>query len=158
MCWPKIALSAEDNKRIAAELLKLEPQRSDRSVGKLVGLHHTTVATGVREPLERTGEISQLGRRVGADGKIRQQPSTKTPKPLRKEAQIRALREQKPVVVRPQAAAQPATDDVDALQALLLTLRGDPRRITGIPLDKRVTMARTCLAWLNLTPDDLRAP
>jgi len=151
-------LSAEHKKRIAAELLKVEPQRSDRSVGKLVGLHHTTIATGVREPLERTGEISQLGKRVGADGKIRQQPSTKPPKPLGKEAQIRALREQKPVVVRPPAAGQPPTDDVDALQALLLTLRGDPRRVAGIPLDKRVTMARTCLAWLNLTPDDLRAP
>src|SRR5437762_3265734 len=83
--------------------------------------------------------------------------ATKPPKPPSKEAQIRALLEQKPVVVRPPAAAPP-TDDVNALQALLLTLRGDPRRITGIPLDKRVTMARTCLAWLNLTLDDLRAP
>jgi len=79
-------------------------------------------------------------------------------KPLSKEAQIRALREGAPVIVRPVAADPPATDDVNALQALLLTLRGDPRRVTGIPLDKRVTMARTCLAWLNIKLDDLRAP
>ena len=149
-------LSAEDKKRIAAELLKLEPQRSDRSVGKLVGLDHKTIATAVRADLVERGEIPHVATRTDSVG--RQQSATKPPKPPSKEAQIRSLREQKPVVVRPPAAAPPPTDDVAALQALLLTLRGDPRRITGIPLDKRVTMARTCLAWLNLTPDDLRAP
>ena len=100
--------------------------------------------------------VSKLDTRIGGDGVA--QPAIKPPKPPSKEAQIRALREQKPVVVRPPAAAPPPTDDVAALQALLLSLRAEPRRIAGIPLDKRVTMARTCLAWLNLTPDDLRAP
>jgi len=149
-------LSAEDKKRIAAELLKLEPQRSDRSVGKLVGLDHKTIATAVRADLVERGEIPHVPTRTDTVG--RQQPATKPPKSPSKEAQIRALREQKPVVVRPQAAAQPATDDVVALRALLLTLRGNPRHIADIPLDKRISMGRTCLAWLNLTPDDLRAP
>jgi len=148
-------LSLEDKKRIAVELLKGKPERSDRSVGKLVGLDHKTIATAVRADLVERGEIPHVATRTDSVG--RQQSATKPPKPPSKEAQIRALLEQKPVVVRPPAAAPP-TDDVNALQALLLTLRGDPRRITGIPLDKRVTMARTCLAWLNLTLDDLRAP
>ena len=68
------------------------------------------------------------------------------------------MREQKPAVVRASASAQLPTDDVNALQALLLTLRGDPGRIAGIPLDRRISMGRTCLAWLDLTLDDLRAP
>ena len=61
-----------------------------------------------------------------------------------KEAQIRALREAAPVVSRTPVATPVPTDDVDALQALLLTLRGDPRRIAGIPLEKRISLARTC--------------
>jgi hypothetical protein len=150
-------LSAEDKRDLIIALLKANPERSDRSIAKIADSNRTT-AGQIRRDLEQKGDVSIIDTRIDSAG--RQQPARKPPRPpkISKEAQIRALREQKPVVVRPLAAAQPPTDDVNALQALLLTLRGDPRRIAGIPLDKRISMGRTCLAWLNLTPDDLRAP
>jgi len=147
-------LTREQRRELVERLLKAQPEKSDRQIAATVKVSHPTVAT-VRRELVETGDVENLSTRTDSVG--RQQSATKPPKPPSKEAQIRALLEQKPVVVRPPAAAPP-TDDVNALQALLLTLRGDPRRITGIPLEKRVTMARTCLAWLNLTLDDLRAP
>ena len=145
----------EQKRDLIEALLKAQPEKSDRMVAATVKASPTTVGT-VRAELEETGDVSKLDTRTDSVG--RQQSATKPPKPPSKEAQIRALREQKPVIVRPPAAAPPPTDDVAALQALLLTLRGDPRRITGIPLERRISMGRTCLAWLNLTPDDLRAP
>jgi ParB-like chromosome segregation protein Spo0J len=147
-------LSAEQKRDLIAALLKDNPGRSDRATAQIARASHPTVAA-VRRELENSGDVEKFSTRSDTAG--RQQPASKPPKPPSKEAQIRALREQKPAVIRSQAAAQPPTDDVDALQALLLTLRGDPRRIAGIPLDRRIGMARTCLAWLNLTPDDLRA-
>jgi hypothetical protein len=38
--------------------------------------------------------------------------------------------------------------------SLLLMLRGDPGRIANLPMEKRVTLARACLAFLNLTLED----
>jgi hypothetical protein len=148
-------LSAEQKREIIAALLKEDPQRSDSATAKVANVSDKTVAS-VRRNMEERSEIPNVSTRTDTAG--RQQPAAKPARPPTKEAQIRALREAAPVVVRPPAAASAPTDDVDALQALLLTLRGDPRRIAGIPLEKRVSMARTCLAWLNLTPDDLRAP
>jgi hypothetical protein len=148
-------LTAEKKRDIITALLKDRPERSDRETAKIADSNRTTVGQ-IRRELEEKGDVSIIDTRTDAAG--RQQPAAKPPRPPSKEAQIGALREQKPVVVRPPTTDAVPTDDVDALQALLLTLRGDPRRIAGIPLDKRISMGRTCLAWLNLTPDDLRAP
>jgi hypothetical protein len=147
-------LTLEQKRDIVAALLKENPQRSDNATAKIATVSDKTVAS-VRRNIEGRSEIPNVSTRTDTAG--RHQPAAKPPRSPSKETQIGALREQKPVIARPPAAAQPPTDDVNALQALLLTLRGDPRRIADIPLDKRVTMARTCLAWLNLTPDDLRA-
>lgn len=148
-------LTTEQKRDIIAALLKENPGRSDRVTAQIARASHPTVAA-VRRGLENSGHVEKFSTRADSAG--RQQPASKPPKSPSKEVQIRALREAAPVVIRPPAAAPAPTDDVDALQALLLTLRGDPRRIAGIPVEKRVSMARTCLAWLNLTLDDLRAP
>ena len=148
-------LSAEQKRDIIAALLKEDPQRSDSATAKVANVSDKTVAS-VRRDMEERSEIPNVSTRTDTAG--RQQPAAKPPRPPSKEAQIRALREAAPVVVRAPITDAVPTDDVDALQALLLTLRGDPRRIADIPLEKRIGMARTCLAWLNLTPDDLRAP
>ena len=148
-------LSAEQKRDIIGALLKDKPERSDNATAKIAGASHPTVAA-VRRELENSGDVEKFSTRTDSAG--RQQPAAKPPKPPSKEAQIRALREAAPAVIRPPVTEAVPTDDIDALQALLLTLRGDPRRIAGIPLEKRIRLARTCLAWLNLTPDDLRAP
>jgi hypothetical protein len=157
-------LTVEKKRDIIAALLKERPERSDRATAKIADSNRTTVGQ-IRRELEEKGDVSIIDTRT--DTKGRRQPANRRAARLEEiktesarrlaEAQYRALREQKPVVVRPPITGAVPTDDVDALQALLLTLRGDPRRIAGIPLDKRVSLARTCLAWLNLTPDDLRA-
>jgi hypothetical protein len=69
-------LSTEERKDAAAALLKLHPERSNRSVAAEVTLAHKTVAQ-VRKNVEATGEIPQLVKRVGRDGKARVQPAAK---------------------------------------------------------------------------------
>src|SRR5438477_4543311 len=108
-------LTRETKRDLIEKLLKAQPEKSDRQIAATVKASPTTVGT-VRAELEETGMVSKLDTRIGGDGVA--QPAIKPPKPPSKEAQIRALREQKPVVVRPPAAAPPPTDDVAALQAL----------------------------------------
>ena len=81
-----------------------------------------------------------------------------------KEAQIRALRERRtaPPISKAGAAfyaerpEPPAARDLDELKSVLAMLRGDPARIANLPMEKRVALARVCLAFLDLTLDDLR--
>src|SRR5579863_5846560 len=55
--------------RIADEL-RADPTRSDRAIGKLLGVDGKTVAS-VRRTLESTAEIARQDRTIGADGKAR---------------------------------------------------------------------------------------
>jgi len=63
-------LSPDQRRGIIAELLKLNPNQSNRSVGEQTKTSHTTVGA-VREELESTGQIGQLSETKGADGKAR---------------------------------------------------------------------------------------
>ena len=67
-------LDQAGKRMIIADQLRETPGRSNRWVGKALGVHHATVAS-VRSDLEGTGQIIQLGRTVGADGKAR--PATR---------------------------------------------------------------------------------
>jgi hypothetical protein len=66
-------LTAEQKRDLIAQVLKLQPETSDRKIGEAVKADHKTVAS-VRAELESTGEISPVEKRVGADGKARKQP------------------------------------------------------------------------------------
>jgi ParB-like chromosome segregation protein Spo0J len=70
-------LHPDDRKRIVAELLKLEPTKSDRQLGEETKLDHKTVGA-VREKLVATGEIPQLDKTTGADGKTRKRKPKKS--------------------------------------------------------------------------------
>ena len=63
-------LTQEQKRRLIADQLTETPDRSNRTVGKRLGVHHATVAS-VRADLESTGQIDQLQRTIGQDGKIR---------------------------------------------------------------------------------------
>jgi hypothetical protein len=78
-------LRLDEKKEIAAALLKARPERSDRAIGRQVGLHHSTVGTAVRAELERRGEISHVSTRVDSIG--RQQPAARPSPPLSKAGQ-----------------------------------------------------------------------
>jgi hypothetical protein len=66
-------LTAEQKRDLIAKLLKAQPQTSDRAIAKSANVDHKTVGA-VREKLKSTGEIPQLEKTVGADGKSRKKP------------------------------------------------------------------------------------
>ena len=84
--------STEEKRQLVADQLHETPERSNRWVGKQLGVHHATVAS-VRGELEPVGQIIQLETRVGSDGKTYK--ATKTPPtihrpPAEKQARIQA--------------------------------------------------------------------
>jgi hypothetical protein len=67
-------LSTEQKRDLVAELLKATPEKSNREIAATVKVDHKTVAA-VRTAKERTGEIPQLAKTVGKDGKQRKSPA-----------------------------------------------------------------------------------
>jgi hypothetical protein len=63
-------LSQEQRRELIADQLEESPGRSNRWVAKQLGVHHSTVGA-VRGELESTGQISQLDRILGIDGRVR---------------------------------------------------------------------------------------
>jgi len=61
-------LDREQKRQLIADQLRETQDRSNRWIGKMLGVHHATVAS-VRQELESVGQIIQQGRRIGADGK-----------------------------------------------------------------------------------------
>jgi hypothetical protein len=72
-------LTGEQKRDLIAKVLKAKPEASNRQIATQVKAHHTTVGT-VRAEMESTGEISQLEKTTGADGKQRK----KRKKPAKK--------------------------------------------------------------------------
>jgi ParB-like chromosome segregation protein Spo0J len=78
-------LSREQRRELIAQQLKETPDQSDRQIAVALGVSHHTVAHE-RADLTLTGQIAQLERRKGKDGKLRRQPterSSKAAKPTR---------------------------------------------------------------------------
>jgi ParB-like chromosome segregation protein Spo0J len=69
-------LSPDQRREIIAELLRLNPNQSNRQIGEQTKTSHTTVGA-VREELESTGQIGQLSETKGADGKKRKRKVSK---------------------------------------------------------------------------------
>jgi hypothetical protein len=62
-------LSQEQKRQLIADQLRESPGRSNRWVGKQLGIHHATVAS-VRAEMENTGQIIQCAKRLGEDGRV----------------------------------------------------------------------------------------
>jgi len=63
-------LSPDQRRDIIATLLKADPSQSNRQVAEQAKVSHVTVGA-VRNELETTGQIDQLDKTTGADGKTR---------------------------------------------------------------------------------------
>lgn len=75
-------LTPEQKREVIARVLKAQPERSDRAIGKLAQASPTTVGK-VRVDLEGAGELSRLDSRIGADGKTRPTPKSEpAPQPM----------------------------------------------------------------------------
>jgi DNA modification methylase len=70
-------LNTDQKRELIADQLRETPNRSSSWVGKMLGVHHATVAS-VRGDLESVGQIDKLEKHVGSDGK-----SYRSGKPLR---------------------------------------------------------------------------
>ncbi len=72
-------LSAEQKRDLIAKVVKATPEKSNRQIAEVLKVDHKTVAS-VRAVKVATGEIPQLTKTLGKDGKKRKQPKLK-PKP-----------------------------------------------------------------------------
>jgi hypothetical protein len=69
-------LTAEQKRELIAELIKAQPEKSDREIAKQAKVSHPTVAKARREA-EATGKTLPVEKRIGKDGKVRKQPARK---------------------------------------------------------------------------------
>jgi hypothetical protein len=146
-------LSGQDRDHIIGELLKLNPSKSDRQIGKETNVDHKKVGA-VRHQLEDVGQIPHVEKRI--DTKGRQQPArrkTTTPKKLRGaavEAPPEKVQDGEPTLfdeLAPEASpaekrdAAPLTPSTEAPQPPDLTrehlvqILGGARALRRVPLD-----------------------
>jgi hypothetical protein len=71
-------LTAEKKRDVIADLLKAQPEKSNRQIAEQIKADHKTVAS-VRAEKEATGEIPQLEKTIGKDGKARKSTGEKSP-------------------------------------------------------------------------------
>jgi hypothetical protein len=76
-------LTAEQKRQLISDQLLETPGRSNRWVGKQLGVSHPTVAS-VRAEMETTGKVFQFDRTLGADGKYRPKRLFQNPPELRR--------------------------------------------------------------------------
>jgi transposase len=96
-------LTNEQKRAVVAAMLQADPSRSNRQIAEQVGVDHKTVGA-VRQAQEATGEIPQLARAEGKDGRVRSRPQrargrTETPR-----AEAAAV---EPTEASPEASASP---------------------------------------------------
>jgi hypothetical protein len=157
-------LTLEQKKALVEKLLLASPSRSNNATAGIAKVSDKTVGA-VRREMEGRSEFPNVSTRTDTAG--RQQPATKPARPpkVSKLDQIRALRERHVappiskagVAFHAERAEPPAVRDLDELKSVLAMLRGDPGRIANLSMERRVKLAGVCLAFLNLTLDDLRA-
>jgi len=131
-------------------LLKANPERSDRETGRIAKVHHETVGT-IRNTLELTGGIRQFEKTVGADGKARPARRSSPPRASKPKSPAARLRDIAISDFSKLLHQRPA----DTLDDLTRLLRDEKVRITEIPLQKRVELARSYLQTLDIGLDDL---
>jgi site-specific DNA-methyltransferase (adenine-specific) len=102
-------LTSAKKREIVAALLKVEPAKSDRAIGGMAKVDHKTVAA-VRSQAEGSGEIPQLTKTTGKDGRARTKPAK--PKKSGQAISLPTAEEDHPAV---DASAQaPTIDDAPA--------------------------------------------
>ena len=86
-------LTQEQKRQLIADQLQETPERSNRWIGKQLGVSHPTVAS-VRADLEATGKVYQFDRTLGTDEKYRpanRQSPVVLRSPAERQARIEAM-------------------------------------------------------------------
>jgi len=85
-------MTQEQKRQLVSDQLRESPSRSNRWVGKQLGVHHATVAS-VRSEMEATGQVIQFDRTIGEDGRARpaaRQPQVVHRSPAERQARLDA--------------------------------------------------------------------
>ena len=143
-------LTRTQKRELTAKLIKLNPERSDREIARLCHVTDKTVKT-VRQRLEATAEIPQFEKRTGADGKTRPARSSAREAASKAKTSTAQLRDIAIADFSKLLHKQPA----DTLDDLTRLLGGERARITQLPRQKRIELARNYLRALDLSVDDL---
>jgi ParB-like chromosome segregation protein Spo0J len=137
-------LTQEQKRELAARLLKTQPQQSNRVIAKTARVDHKTVGA-VRAELEATGEIPQLEKTTGADGKARPvlsealKAQRMRPKSIPITAQERERRcENKQRLEVDRFAARLATNDPDSARTLHKILYDDQSFALMVALEREL--------------------
>jgi DNA-binding Lrp family transcriptional regulator len=177
-------LTAEQKRDLIATLVQKSPERSDRQIAEIVRASPTTVGV-VRAKLERSGEVSRLDTRVGADGvaqpahktvagTVRElppmprtvavivhpvevaAPAPSTPaQPLLTPADAAAVRQERPATLM-RLSALLKVDTGRTIEELARTLRDAKLEIEALPKEKRIAALRAYQRALLLDDADLR--
>jgi hypothetical protein len=103
-------LTAEQKREVIAKLLKAQPEKSDREIGKTAKVDHKTVGTA-RAMLEGRGEIPHVETRT--DTKGRKQPAKKKNSAAKAIARLRKAREYREAKEKREREAAAAEDRAD---------------------------------------------
>jgi hypothetical protein len=74
-------LKPQQRRELLKRLLNLHPELSNRAIANMAHVSHVTVGT-VRTKMQSTGQIDQLKKTVGKDGKARKQPAKRKSRDL----------------------------------------------------------------------------
>jgi hypothetical protein len=143
-------LTPEQRRGVIKQLLKMNPEQSDRAIASDIRTDHKTVGA-IRKQQEATGEIPQLKARTGKDGKTRKSLSAQPRKPPKRRGHKK--------VVEPTPKEQ-AAPDVIAPDEELTLLREfarfviDRARVSTDPKDQnewKVLLARVKQCFRHCT-------
>jgi hypothetical protein len=124
-------LTPVQKREMLANLLRLDPSKSNRVVAKAAGVSPTTVGE-VRAELEATVQIGQLEKTTGADGKERPAKKPKLP-PAEVNAEIiphpgiKVNCAAQPTQAKPEEEVKPADEDLPLLVEMPTCLKRYPR-------------------------------
>jgi hypothetical protein len=143
-------LTRKQKRELIQHLLKANPERSDRETARIAKVDHETVGA-IRTGLELTGGIRQFEKTVGADGKARPARRSSPPRASKPKSPAAQLRDIAISGFSKLLHQRPA----DTLDDLARLLHDEKTRITEIPLQKRVELARSYLQTLDISLADL---
>jgi len=148
-------LTAEQKRDLIAELIKAQPEKSNRQIAKATGVSHPHVAK-VRGELEKTGDVETVTTSI--DSKGRKQPARKKHRPDRwlspRVRQRRRRAAATPAAGVASAIVKAEPDDAGSDEWQDYSIPGEPKDVTDSGR-KRGLMARAAEAVRLARFDDL---
>jgi hypothetical protein len=125
-------LTPEQRRGLIKQLLKMNPEQSDRAIASHIRTDHKTVGA-IRKQQEATGEIPQLKERTGKDGKTRKRRPAQQRKPPKRTPQKPVVEPTPKEQVVPNVVAQ--DEELALLREFALFVLNVAKNVTTDPQD-----------------------